>query len=228
MRNLWLRIFSLLRYFLGARVRAYSLMGMALLAVFLATPRRTNSQTSTASAALSPRVVYGQVFKHIVLLDALADKADQQGQNGSVLRSYYQTKAGLTSAEAALVKNTAHATVTSVAAIDTQIRAAVALFRAQNGSAHWSRKNPPPPAPASLLALQAQKDAAIQGGLAALQSGLGAARFLALDKFVQTDVQPHITVSTATTTTSKPAIPAPGSASGLPPLTPMPWQGGGQ
>jgi hypothetical protein len=48
-------------------------------------------------------VVYGQVFKHVVFLDDQANLADQQGQSGNAMRNYYQTRAGLSATETALL-----------------------------------------------------------------------------------------------------------------------------
>jgi len=157
-------------------------------------------------------VVYGQVFKYAVLLDVQATQADQRGENGNQLRNYYQTKAGLTAAETALLKSTANSTVTALHAIDQQIHGVVVSYRAQ-----FRKGTPRPPLPPELLTLQTQKDNLILNGLAAIQTGFGAARFQNLDTFVQKDIAPHITLSTA----NLPASPA--TKGTLPPMQPVPW-----
>jgi len=110
------------------RIGKNGLLLLILFALFLVWPHRTRSQTSTASSAtqaLPQRVVYGQVFRHVVFLDNQADLADQQGQNGGALRNYYQTKAALTAAETTLLKSTAHSAVASIQTIQQQVQAAV-------------------------------------------------------------------------------------------------------
>jgi len=200
---------------LGISGKASLAATIILLLLLLAAPRRTRSQTAppaTTPQALPQRVVYGQVFKYAVLLDVQASLADQRGENGNQLRNYYQTKAGLTAAETALLKSTADSTVTALHAIDRQIHAVVVGYRAQ-----FRKGAPPPPLPPELLTLQTQKDNLILNGLAAIQAGFGAARFQNLDAFVQKDIAPHITLSTA-------KLPAPPATNGtLPPMQPVPW-----
>jgi len=155
------------------------------------------------------------VFQHLVFLDYQADLADQHGRNGNALRNYYQTHATLTPSEAALLKSTAHNAVTSIAAIDHQIAAAVAVFRAQFAGGKWPKSKPLPAPPAELQSLQAAKDNIILGHLSTIQSGFGASRFQHLDSFVQATIAPHITLTTA---------PTPGTNSTSPgkPLSPLP------
>lgn len=188
----------------------------ALLLLSLIWPHRTHSQQTTAAQAIPQRVVYGQAFKHVVFLDDQADILDQQGGKGNALRKYYQSRAGLTDAETALLKSTAHNTVTAIAAVDQQIQTAVAEYRAQLPHDKWKPGAALPALPAGLQTLQTQKDNLVLNAIAAIQSGYGAARFQNLDAFVQSELAPHITLTTA-----KPPTPAtPGTT--LPPLQPVP------
>ena len=196
------------------------LLLLLLFALLLVWPHRTRSQTTTTTSApqtLPQRVVYGQVFKHIVFLDDQANLADQRGQSGNAMRDYYQTRAGLSATETALLKNTAHNTVTALLAVDQQIQAALVTYRAQFHNGKWPAKTPLPPLPAALRTLQTQKDNLILNGLAAIQAGYAAASFQNLDSFVQNDIAPHITLSV-----KQPPQPAKGVT--LPPLQPIPWQ----
>jgi len=187
-----------------------------VLLVLLALPHRTPSQTATATAQnLAPRILYTQVFKHVVFLDYQADQVDQKGEDGNKLRNYYQMRVGLTPTEAALLKSTAHDAVTAVRAIEQQINTEVVIFRQQ--FSHGRPSNTPlPQVPPELLALQTAKNNAILSHVAALQTGLGAARFQLLDDYVRAAIAPHITV----TNVKIPAAPPVGT---LPPLTPVPW-----
>lgn len=197
---------------------------MLLLAVFLAAvPRHTRSQTAAPSGgtpAIPQRVVYGQVFKHVVFLDVQANLADQKGNNGNLLRNYYQAKGGLTAAEAALLKSTAHSTVAALQAIDQQIQTAVVMYRARFSNRKWDPKNVPP-LPPELQTLQTQKDNLILNGLGALQTGFGATRFQVLDTFVQNDIAPH--VSLLTTKSTAPVASPPAKKGPLPPMQPVTW-----
>jgi hypothetical protein len=188
-----------------------------VLLLLLAVPHRTRSQSATPTAqTLAPRILYTQVFKHIVFLDYQADQADLKGQDGNKLRNYYQARVGLTATEAALLKSTAHDAVTAVRAIDQQINTEVVIFR-QQFSLGRPANAPLPQVPPELLALQTAKDNAILSQVAALQTGFGAGRFQILDKYVRAAIAPHIAV----TNVKIPAAPPVGS---LPPLSPVPWQ----
>jgi hypothetical protein len=169
-----------------------------------------------APQALPQRVVYGQVFKYVVLLDVQAGLGDQRGQNGNQLRNYFQTKATLTDAETALLKSTAHSTVSALQDVDQQIHAAVIAYRGQLQNIKSSTTLPP--LPSELHTLQTQKDNLILSGLAAVQTGLGAGRFQNLDAFVQREIAPHITLNRANASAPHP------KNSSLPPMQPVPWQ----
>jgi len=71
--------------------------------------------------------------------------------------------------------------------------------------------------PPELQTWQTAKDNLILNGVAAIQSGYGAARFQNLDTFVQTDIAPHITLNS----TPLPVPPAKGVT--LPLLPPIQW-----
>jgi len=211
---------SVLRKAWRPRIGKHGLLLLSLFALMLVWPHRTRSQTpttGTAAQTLPQRVVYGEAFKHIVFLDDQANLADQQGQSGNAMRNYYQTRAGLSAAETALLKSTAHSTVTALLAVDQQIQAAVATYRAQIPNGKWPAKTPLPPLPAELQTLQTQKDNLILNGLAAIQAGYAAASFQNLDSFAQNDIAPHIALSV-----KQPPPPAKGVT--LPPLQPIPWQ----
>ncbi len=191
-----------------------------LILVILAFVWRVGSQTTPpASGATKPipqRVLYGQLFKHVVLLDDEADAVDQKGQDGSALRNYYQVHAALTSTETALLKSTAHGAVTALVAVDQQIQTAAINFRAQFQNNRWPAGQALPPPPVELKTLQTTKDNIVLNGLASLQSGFRASRFQHLDNYVQTVIAPHVTLTTL------PQVPVPPKTST--PLLPMPWK----
>jgi hypothetical protein len=185
--------------------------------VALFTPRGTRSQTAAPGSTPQPipqSVLYGQVFRHVALLDAQADAADQQGRDGTRFRNYYQVHATLSATEAALLKSTSHDAVTAVQALDQQIHAVVVTYRAQFPNGKWPRHKPLPPLPPELKTLQTAKDNIYSSHLASLQTGFGADRFQHLDGFVQTTIAPHVKV----TTLNWPAPPS-GTPPALPPIT---------
>jgi hypothetical protein len=199
--------------------RAYLVL-LLLFVVSLALPHRSRSQTATTTAAatqaLPQQIVYKQVFRTVVFLDTQADLDDQRGGNGTALRNYYQSKAVLTATETALLKSTAHSTVTAISAIDQQIQAAVIAYRGQLQGRAFNGALPP--LPPELQSLQTQKDNLVLNAVATIQAAFGSTRFQNLDTFVQTYVVPHITVTSI-------KAPAPPAKTGpLPPMQPVPWQ----
>ena len=190
-----------------------------LILVILAFVWRVGSQTTApATGAANPlpqRVLYGQLFRHVVFLDYQAAAAEQAGQDGSALLNYYQVHAALTPTETALLKSTAHSAITSLTAVNQQIQSAALSFRTQLQNNQWPAGQPRPAPPPELKVLQSTKDNIILNGLASLQSGFGASRFQHLDNYVQTVIAPHITV------TNLPQVPTPPKTTT--PLLPMPW-----
>jgi hypothetical protein len=154
-----------------------------------------------------------------VFLDYQADIADQKGQNGNALRNYYQNHATLTSTEAALLHSTSHDAVTAIVAVNQQIQAEVALFRSQFAGVKLPHGKPLPAPPPQLRTLQATKDNIIMSHLSSIQTGFGTGRFQHLDNFVQSQVAPHITL----TTVLKPAAKTADQGKTLPLLPPLPW-----
>jgi len=180
--------------------KAYLLLPVLLVAALIM-PHGTRSQTSAASTAPPPvpqRTVYGQLFKHVVFLDHLADLADQSGKNGSQYRNFYQNRAKLTSAETAALKLAAKNASSAVQAVETQIQTQIKLLRPQFVGVKPSAKNPVV-TPPIFKTLQAQKDAAILNQVSALQTAMGANRFQQFDAIVQALITPHIKVTTAAT-----------------------------
>ena len=174
---------------------------LLLLLVVLAMPHRTRSQTASATGAaakknIPQRVVYGLVFRHIVSLDSRADLADKSGRDGSQLRNFYQRRAGLTPAQGALLRTTAHDAIAALQTVDQQVGDVIARFRAQSSRVRAAGAPVPRPT-AELKTLQDAKDNAILGRLSALQVGLGASAFQRLDAYVQSAITPHVTVTTA-------------------------------
>jgi len=179
--------------------QGYYVLPLLLLVAMIA-PHGTRPQAAAPAAqpaAPPPRVVYKQVFQHLVFLDYQANIADQHGQNGNALRNYYQTHATLTAPEAALLKSTAHDAVAALKPIDQQIQTEVTIFRSQFAGGKWPRGKPLPPPPPVLHTLQAAKDKVILDHLATIQNGFGTARFQHLDSFVQAAIAPHITLAAA-------------------------------
>ena len=154
-----------------------------------------HAQTAaTPQKSVPQRVVYSALFRHVIFLQPQASALDQQGKNGSALRDFYQTKAGLTAAEAAALNQASQNAATALQAAEAQIHTQVKALRTQ--TPRPSPKSGPPPLPPILKTLQAQKDAAIMNQVAALYTALGPARFHQFDAFVQSTLTPHIAVST--------------------------------
>jgi hypothetical protein len=194
---------------------------LLLFALFLVWPHRTRSQTTAAISTpqtLPQRVIYGEAFKHIVFLDVQADLADQRGEDGSSLRNFYQSRAGLTAEEGVLLKSTAHGVVTALKAVDERIRVAITTYRAQFPNGKWPANTPLPPVPPELFTLQNEKDTVILNGLKAVQSEFAPDRFKQLDAFVQKDIAPHVTLDNVK------LPPRPATSGPLPAMQPVQWK----
>jgi hypothetical protein len=213
-----------MRIFILKNRRSIRTCFVLLALLVAAVSHRTRSQTSSPTTGTAPtpipqRILYFQLFNHVAYLDYASGVATQQGQTASALSlgNYYQVHASLTTAETALLKSTAHAELTSLAALDQQAQALIVTYRAQFPAAGWSRKKPLPAPPAELHTLQVTRDNITMSNVAALQSGFGA-DFQRFDTYVQSALGPHITVTTATT----PAAPPSGGTA--PPALPVPWK----
>ena len=173
-----------------------------LVLVAILAPRGTRSQTSgpangATSKPIPQRIVYRQVFRHVVFLDQQAGLAVQNHQDSSQFSNFYQAKAGLTATETALLKATAHDAATAIQAIDQQIQAVVVTYRAQLPSNRLPSKGDLPALPPELKTLQAAKDQAVLDHVTSLQTGFGTDRFQHFDSWVQSAITPHITVAQA-------------------------------
>ena len=162
-----------------------------------AAPLGALAAPSIASKPLPPRVVYGQLFKHVLFLERQADLANQRGLNGNDLRNFYQERGRLSASEAAALKQIAADAVAQAQAIDDRIQVVITSFRAQFPGGRLPPNTALPPPPPELSDLQRQKDSVMLTKAAALRTTFGEERFQIFDAFVQREFAPHITVTTA-------------------------------
>jgi len=176
-------------------MKAYILIWVIFFASFNAQSQTVPQASGSTTSPLPPRVVYAQLFRHILFLDKQADLADQRGLSGDALRSFYQTQSNLTLAEATALKTIAANTVAAAKGFDDQATAIIQQIRAQFPGGKLPSKNALPPPPAQLQVLQDAKDKLILDQVAALQAAFGPDRFKQFDTFVQREFTPHLTVT---------------------------------
>jgi hypothetical protein len=168
--------------------------------LLLIVPRHVSTQTAASQTPTTPlpsRILYRQLFKHVLFLDKQADYADQHGRDGNSLRNYYQRRANLTPSEAAALKQIAKKTDDDVRKIDDQIKAEIIRYRALLPAGKGSKSTRP--VPPDLSPLQRQKDRAVLAQAAALQALLGDQRFQDFDAFARRELTPHIKVTNTQT-----------------------------
>jgi hypothetical protein len=184
------------------QIACAGLFVLPLLAIVLLAPHRGLTQSAPAPVPTKPlpsRILYRQLFKHVLFLENQADYADQHGRNGNALRSYYQQRGKLTPAEAAALKRIAKQAEDDIKKIDGKIKAEIIQYRSVVPAAKPHSKSTVPPPP-DLIPLQREKDSAVLAQAAALQAVLGKQKFQDFDAFARRELTPHVKVTNTPTT----------------------------
>ena len=177
-------------------IRAGALIALSLL-LFPHSPCGAQAPDAAPVPAATPapaRVVYWELFKHVMFLEKQADLADTSGEDGWELRHFYQIHVDLSLGEEGILKQIARAATTQVAAIDAQAREIVMQFQAQYPGGRLPKGVAIPKPPAILGPLQKQRDQTILDQEAQFRSLLGDERFQQFDAYVQKNFAPHVTV----------------------------------
>src|SRR5580658_6789215 len=150
----------------ASRAGKAATLGALLLA--LAAPCGAPSPASGAAASsrvrdLSPRVVYRQLFRHVIFLERQADLAAQAGKDDRPLRDFHKNRARLTNPEAALLKRISGDGMAEVAAVDQEIAAEIKKFRGLYPGGRLPAGADRPLPPPILRELQSRKDNLILG-----------------------------------------------------------------
>ncbi len=148
-----------------------------------------------SDAAGQPRVgppqhiLYGRLFRHVASCQRQAIVWDRMGRDGSRLRGLYQRKARLSATHSAALIAIAQDCESEVAAYDQRAREIILAARRTNAG---GQRQPVPPPPAELDALQQSRDKAVLRARDRLEAALGHNEFLSFESFVQNYLAPRI------------------------------------
>jgi hypothetical protein len=154
--------------------------------------------TAQSDAAGQPRVgpaqhiLYGRLFRHVAACQRQAVVWDRMGRDGSRLRGLYQRQARISAAHSAALIAIAQDCEAEVAAYDQRAREIILAARSAKGASAGGQRQPVPPPPAELGALQQSRDKAVLRARDRLEAALGRDEFLRFESFVQSYLAPRI------------------------------------
>jgi hypothetical protein len=129
--------------------------------------------------------VYRQLFHHYAALKAKADEMEQHGQTGADLRSFYKRQAKLEDKQDKILDKIASEVDAEVAKLDKQAKKIIDDERAKYPLGKIPAGQTPPPLPAGLRDLAAQRTQIILKGKKDLADAFGGPEFKRFDEFVQ-------------------------------------------
>jgi hypothetical protein len=184
------------RNILPRRIRLLGMAGACLFAL-MGIPAMAQTGTSLPPSAQKAPISLPHAYWHFFIyqnhLDVLAAQREQQGQDGSPIRNYFQRKLGFTDAQFGLVRSTAQRLQTEALAVDAQAKAFIDADRAVNplpSTPQMSRTVPP-----ELQAMQQQREDLIQSEISDLKQALGPELAARLENFMKNRVAASATAS---------------------------------
>lgn len=144
-----------------------------------------NSSPTATPGAVPLRSLYKHFLAVQNQLDVVAAAHDQQGKDGSGLRSHYQRLLGFTETQFALIRQSA---VDLKAALQEQDIKAMTIIDGLRPPRSVTRPTAsgPPQIPPEVVELQNERDALIDQQIAALRNKLGPEAAAKLDTYLQT------------------------------------------
>ena len=145
---------------------------------------RPGISTGIASApppqhtAVPEHVIYQHLFHHVFLMGE---------------RAGYKSQAGLTDEQARLLSEVAAEGEREVQQVDARAKVIIDAFRARYPGGRVPSGEVPPPPPAEIRALQAERNAAILRARDRLRAAFGEQEFSRFSEFVRNRVAPNIT-----------------------------------
>lgn len=136
-------------------------------------------------AAVPDVILYRALFQRVTSQKTFADHIAAQGKNDSAARIALRDQAGLSAQEYATLESTARDCLAAHSTYLAQRSQMFTAIQAAAAPATASQK-------AQLAKLAADDDAMSQAHIAQLHTGLGDARFQALDAFARSAILPHI------------------------------------
>ncbi len=136
------------------------------------------------------------LYWHFLLLqnhlDRVAAAHEQQGQDGSALRNYYQQRIGFTDSQFALVREAGLRLEPELRAIDAEVKAVIDADHARHPRVLASPKDLPP-VPPELTELQRKREQTIEYEVGSLKLALGARQTAKLETFLTHEFAPSVT-----------------------------------
>jgi hypothetical protein len=123
-------------------------------------------------------------------LDEVANRLQQQGENGTEFRDHFQELLGFSSAEYAPVRATAKRLAAKLKLQDEQIKAVIDTGRAEHSRMLRGPEDLPAPPP-QLAQLQVERDAMIKSEVARMNAALGSIRAARVQAMIESDIAAH-------------------------------------
>lgn len=133
--------------------------------------------------------IYEHLFRHYMTVKNRAAEAEREGRDGSELRGRYRREAALNEQEAGLLDEIATEAMNRVAELDARAQQIITEARARVPGGRLQEGQEPPPPPAELTTLQAEREAVVLQARERLQRGFGAASFARFDGFVRRNIE---------------------------------------
>ncbi|MGH9899729.1 MAG: hypothetical protein ACRD4L_12865 [Pyrinomonadaceae bacterium] len=141
---------------------------------------------------LPPHRLYRHVFRHMMLLERMAEEAEARGEDGSKYRNVYKSAAGLTDAQAAVLAQIARESDAEVNQIDDRAKQQINAARALVPNGVLQAGQTPPPPPESLKNMQVERDQALLNSVDRLRGAFGAEEFARFDDYVKQNMGPAV------------------------------------
>lgn len=153
--------------------------------------------SSSPSANQNLRAPMSHLYWHFLLhqqhLDKTAASREQQGKDGSWLRTYYQQRLGFSDSQFSNVREAAVQLKSDLKQIDDEVQAIIRVDRARHSRVLLST-NDLPSVPPRLMELRDQREAVIQRDMDNLRGALGPKLAAKLDAFLENDFAPNVKI----------------------------------
>jgi hypothetical protein len=146
--------------------------------------------------AQHPPVPVPHLYWHFLILqnhlDRVAATHEQRGEDGSALRTYYQTRIGFTDSQFAKVREAGLRLEPELKAIDAEVKAVIDTDHARHPRLLASPKDLPP-VPPELAELQLKREQTIEYEVGSLKLALGARQTAKLETFLTREFASNVT-----------------------------------
>lgn len=183
--------------FFKAAKKATRVLGAFVLLVATTSPCMLGQTPASSSNAVQPIAVpLSHLYWHFLILqnhlDRVAAVHEQQGEDGSALRNYYQKRLGFTDVQFVPVRDAGLRLEPQLKAIDAEVKAIIDADHARHPRVLASPKDLPP-VPPELAELQRKREQTIEHEVQSLKLALGAQRTTKLETFLTQEFARNVT-----------------------------------